>query len=218
MLRFALPILQDSMCEFMPGANPPSTTNPWWTNCTENYKMNVYYPAKPTSIHEIELKRAIEDDVPVWNQMLFQRAQAMEPMFLLLTGQILFRVCRLTIRDILAIRISFWEIAVVIVTLLNLLVLFVFSGMGMKPGFSTPADYYSFVDTLNNFVAAPLTIIRFIALYILIKNGQKCMNMEINGGDPLKYSYGVRVIHKRKINVKAKPDNQTSMNHPLTIV
>ena len=48
----------------------------------------------------------------------------------------------------------------------------------------------------------PLLLIRFIALYILIKNGQKCMNMEINGDDPHKYSYGVRVIHKRKINVK----------------
>ena len=61
-------------------------------------------------------------------------------------------------------------------------------------------------------------LIRMIALYLLIKNGQKCMNMEINGGDPNKYSYGVRVIHKRKINVKAKPDNQTSLNHPLPIV
>mgnify|MGYP001278036686 CR=1 FL=1 len=81
-LGFALPILQDSMCELMPGANPPSLTDPWWTNCTENNKMNVYYPAKPTSVHEIELKSAIEDYVPVWNQIGFQRGQAMEPMML----------------------------------------------------------------------------------------------------------------------------------------
>ena len=208
LLRFALPILQDSMCELMPGANPPSTTNPWWTNCTENInKMNVYYPAKPTSIHEIELKRAIEDYVPVWNQMLFQRAQAMEPMFLLITSQILFRVCRLTIRDILAIRTSFWELTVVIVTVSNLLVVFLGGSIGMKPGFSSPAAYDFFASTLMyTFVYWPLMLIRFIALYLLIKNGQKCMNMEINGGDPHKYSYGVRVIHKRKINVKTKPD------------
>ena len=33
-------------------------------------------------------------------------------------------------------------------------------------------------------------------------NGQKCMNMEINGEDPLKYSHGVRVIHKRGIHFR----------------
>ena len=90
--------------------------------------------------------------------------------------------------------------------------------MGMKPAFPTPAEYYSFARILNLFVFFPLFLIRFIALYILIKNGQTCMNMEINGDDPHKYSYGVRVIHKRKINVKAKPDNRTSLDHPLPIV
>ena len=64
---------------------------------------------------------AIEDYVPVENQGICQLMQAVEPIFLIFTGQILFRVCRLTIRDILAIRISFWEIAVVIATLLSLL-------------------------------------------------------------------------------------------------
>ena len=133
--------------------------------------------------------------------MLFQVAQAVEPLLLLLIGQILFRVCRLTIRDILAIRTSFWEMAVVIVTCLYLLVIFLGGSMGMKPAFPTPAAYQSFAGILNLFVFFPLFLIRFIALYILIKNGQTCMNMEINGDDPHKYSYGVRVIHKRKINV-----------------
>ena len=97
---------------------------------------------------------------------------------------------------------SFWEMAVVITTCLYLLVIFLLGSMGMKPAFPTPAEYYSFAGTLNLFVFFPLFLIRFIALYILIKNGQTCMNMEINGDDPHKYSYGVRVIHKRKINVK----------------
>ena len=202
MLQFAESILHDSMCELMPGANPPSTTDPRWTNCTDHNKMNVYYPAKPTSIHEIELKSAIVDYVPVERQKFFQSCQAIEPIFLLLTGQILFRVCRLTIRDILAIRTSFWELAVVITTCLYLLAIFLGGSMGMKPAFSTPAAYQSFDDTLTLFVWSPLFLIRFIALYLLIKNGQKCMNMEINGDDPHKYSYGVRVIHKRTIHLK----------------
>ena len=95
------------MCKLMPGANPPSTTNPLWSNCTTNNKVDVYYPAEPNSINEIELKMAIEDYVPVHNQGLGQLMQAIEPIFLVFTGQILFRVCRLTIRDILAIRASF---------------------------------------------------------------------------------------------------------------
>ena len=190
------------MCELMPGAIPPSTTNPWWTNCTDSNKINEYYPLKPTSINEIELKRAIEDYVPVIWQGLFQIAQAWEPLFLLFTSQILFRICRLTIRDILAMRTSFWEIAVVILTVLYLLVIFLGGSIGMKPSFSTPAAYGSFTFILTFFVFVPIFFIRLIALYILIKNGQKCMNMEINGEDPHKYSYGVRVIHKRNIHLK----------------
>ena len=38
---------------------------------------------------------------------------------------------------------------------------------------------------------------------MLIKNGQKCMNMELNGEDPSNYSHGVRIINRRgiKLNV-----------------
>ena len=201
-LRIALPVLEDSMCKLMPGANPPSTLNPSWSNCTTNNKVNVYYPAEPNSINEIELKMAIEDYVPVTNQFFFQMTQAAEPILLLFTGQILFRVCRLTIRDILAIRISFWEIAVLIAAVLNLLTMFLLGSIGMKPAFSTPAAYESVTSSLRYFVFLPIFLIRSIASYLLIKNGQKCMNMEINGEDPLKYSHGVRVIHKRGIHFR----------------
>ena len=71
-LRFVLPVLRDSMCNLMPGANPPSTTNPSWSNCTTNNKVDVYYPAEPKSINEIELKMAIEDYVPVGTQAFFK--------------------------------------------------------------------------------------------------------------------------------------------------
>ena len=201
-LRFALPVLEDSMCKLMPGANPPSTLNPSWSNCTTNNKVNVYYPAEPNSINEIELKMAIEDYVPVGNQVVFQYFQAAEPIILLFTGQTLFRVCRLTIRDILAIRISFLEIAVLIASALNSLNMFLLGSIGMKPSFSTPAAYESVTSSLRYFVFIPIFLIRFIALLLLIKNGQKCMNMEINGEDPLKYSHGVRVIHKRGIHFR----------------
>ena len=60
-LQFAAPILQDSMCELMPGANPPSTLNPSWSNCTTNNKVDVYYPAEPNSINEIELKKFLDN-------------------------------------------------------------------------------------------------------------------------------------------------------------
>ena len=201
-LRIALPVLEDSMCKLMPGANPPSTLNPSWSNCTTNNKVDVYYPAEPNSINEIELKMAIEDYLPVGTQVFFQMTQAAEPIILLFTGQTLFRVCRLTIRDILAIRISFWEIAVLIASALNLLNMFLLGSIGMKPSFSTPAAYESVTSSLRYFVFMPIFLIRFIALLLLIKNGQKCMNMEINGEDPLKYSHGVRVIHKRGIHFR----------------
>ena len=220
-LRIALPVLEDSMCKLMPGANPPSTTNPSWSNCTTNNKVDVYYPAEPNSINEIELKMAIEDYVPVYNQRLGQLMQAIEPIFLVFTGQILFRVCRLTIRDILAIRISFWEIAVLIASALNLLNMFLLGSIGMKPSFSTPAAYESVTSSLRNFVFIPIFLIRTIALLLLVKNGQKCMNMEINGEDPLKYSHGVRVIHKRGIHFRTyrkKKHMEEKADEELTIV
>ena len=47
------------------------------------------------------------------------------------------------------------------------------------------------------------------------------MNMEINGEDPLKYSHGVRVIHKRGIHFRTyrkKKHMEEKADEELTIV
>ena len=128
--------------------------------------------------------------------------QVFEPMFLMITSLVLFRVCRLTVRDILALRTSIRELIVVFVTLLYLLVIFLGGSVGMSSGFSTPAEYDVFRNSLFVFMLL-LFFIRIITMLMLIKNGQKCMNMELNGEDPSNYSHGVRIINRRgiKLNV-----------------
>ena len=45
-------------------------------------------------------------------------------------------------------------------------------------------------------------------MLMLIKNGQKCMNMELNGEDPSNYSHGVRIINRRGIKLKDASSKQ----------
>ena len=54
-----------------------------------------------------------------------------------------------------------------------------------------------------------LFFIRIITLLMLIKNGQKCMNMEVNGEDPSNYSHGVRIINRRGIKLKDASSKQS---------
>ena len=78
---------------------------------------------------------------------------------------------------------------------------FTFTYLAVTPGFSTPAEYNDFRNSLFVFMLL-LFFIRIITLLMLIKNGQKCMNMEVNGEDPSNYSHGVRIINRRGIKLK----------------
>ena len=201
--------LYGNMCRLLHnGTIPPSATNPSWGNCPDDPPvLNKYYPKDPVTVHEMKLQRAIEVLSTHNGRHWFMLYQVFEPMILMITSLVLFRVCRLTVRDILALRTSIRELIVVFVTLLYLLVIFLGGSVGMSPGFSTPVEYQSFINPLFTFWII-LIIIRIITMLMLIKNGQKCMNMELNGEDPSNYSHGVRIINRRGIKLKDASSKQ----------
>ena len=72
---------------------------------------------------------------------------------------------------------------------------FTFTYLAVTPGFSTPAEYNDFRNSLFVFMLL-LFFIRIITVLMLIKNGQKCMNMEVNGEDPYKTIHMVSVSYE----------------------
>ena len=52
--------------------------------------------------------------------------------FLLLTSQVLLRVCRLTVNDILSLRVSGWELALSVATLVRVAAIMVVGGLNLE--------------------------------------------------------------------------------------
>ena len=58
--------------------------------------------------------------------------QMVELTFLLLTSQVLLRVCRLTVNDILSLRVSGWELALSVATLVRVAAIMVLGGLNLE--------------------------------------------------------------------------------------
>ena len=67
----------------------------------------------------------------------------------------------------------------------------------MAPKFSSPSAYDQAMFPMISLLGS-CSSLRFVALFILIRRGQKCIELESKGiTDPKKYYSSIRVIHRR---------------------
>ena len=73
----------------------------------------------------------------------------------------------------------------------------IMSSVAMAPKFSSPSAYDQVMSQLRVLLGSCL-FLRVLALFILIRRGQKCIELESKGiTDPKKYYSSIRVIHRR---------------------
>ena len=93
----------------------------------------------------------------------FHTMELVEITLLLLTSQTLLRICRLTIVDILNIRVSAWELTLLLITLLRLITVFVIGSLNLEW-----LSYSKLMQT-SNFIYSLWFIFNLITIIIIIK-------------------------------------------------
>ena len=115
--------------------------------------------------------------------------------FLLLTSQVLLRVCRLTVNDILSLRVSGWELALSIATLVRVAAIMVLGGLNLE--MFKMSEYRSvlgglLVLILNLYIVALAIIIK------LVRDAAAVIRLEKNPRAKRPRSKSVEIIHKRR--------------------
>ena len=118
-----------------------------------------------------------------------------ELFFLLLTSQVLLRVCRLTVNDILSLRVSGWELSLSVATLIRLAAIMVRGGLNLE--MFTMSNYRSIRDGLV-VLAGSLVIVAFAIIIKLVRDAAAVIRLEKNPRAKRPRSKSVEMIHKRR--------------------
>lgn len=206
------------MCNYIPGANPPTNQQALWTNCTN--QRDQRYPKLIVTGTDMQTKLAIDAYQQIHSRLEFVYLEALEPAcFLFYTGMVLLRVCRLTVYDVFAMRTSPIEMLLCIATLFSVGLVFVGLYIDMK-SFPSPSEHSKFRDMLI-VVYYIIISIRFLSMVFLIHHGSKARELERKilskeGQFNLSlYSSTTRVIYTRGIGENARA-NETARSRRLT--
>ena len=101
-------------------------------NCTDAEQFDKHYPELPQTVNEIKIEEGMEEYLA--NNMKDKTSvfQLLEMNCLILTSQVLLRLCRLTANDILNVNVSKWELGLTVVTVIRIAAVFVYGGLSLK--------------------------------------------------------------------------------------
>ncbi len=200
--QFARKYIKDDLCHYVPGAywdknytSRTSMVNGRWMNCTDSKQLDRYYPDTPKTVNEVMMEQemnAYVANILKYNVFLLQMV---ELTILLMTSQVLLRVCRLTVNDILSLRVSGWELSLSIVTLIRVASIMVQGGLNL--------EMFKFSDYLNIFwgLLYFIGILYIVAIAIIIKlvrDAAAVIHLEKNPKAKQLRSKSVEIIHKRR--------------------
>ena len=115
-----------------------------WFNCSHYYnnettwddrdrpKLDDYFPERPSSTEEVMLQQEMKN---YFGMVIYYRInlyQCIEILLLLLSIQILMRICRLTVNGILSLRLSKWELGLGLVNIVRVLILLITSSLNLE--------------------------------------------------------------------------------------
>ena len=200
--RFARKYIMDDLCHYVPGAYwdknytfRTSMVNGKWMNCTDDEQFDRYYPDTPKTVNEVmmeqEMNAYVANDLKYFVSIL----QMLELTILLLTSQVLLRVCRLTVNDILSLRVSGWELSLSIVTLIRVASIMVMGGLNLE--MFKMSEFRRVRDGLLLFIG--ILIVVAIAIIIkLVRDAAAVIRLEKNPKAKQLRSKSVEIIHKRR--------------------
>ena len=200
--RFARKYIMDDLCHYVPGAywdknytRRTSMVNGRWMNCTDDEQFDRYYPDTPKTVNEVMMEQ--EMNAYVANDLKYGVSffQMLELTILLLTSQVLLRVCRLTVNDILSLRVSGWELSLSIVTLIRVASIMVMGGLNLE--MFKFSDYRKIFLGLVSFILI-LTLVAIAIIIKLVRDAAAVIRLEKNPKSKQLRSKSVEIIHKRR--------------------
>ena len=114
---------------------------------------------------------------------------------LLLTSQVLLRVCRLTVNDILSLRVSGWELALSVATLVRVAAIMVLGGLNLE--MFKMSDYRSVRNGLIVLILS-LLLVAVAIIIKLVRDAAAVIRLEKNPRAKRPRSKSVEMIHKRR--------------------
>lgn len=200
--RLSRKYILDDLCHYVPGAywdknytSRKSIVQGQWMNCTGSEQFDRYYPDTPNTVNEVVLEQEMTSYVANGLKYTVANNQIVELSLLLLTSQVLLRVCRLTVNDILSLRVSGWELALSVATLVRLAAIMVAGGLNLE--MFKMSDYRNvleglFVLILSLYIVANAIVIK------LVRDAAAVIRLENNPRAKRPRSKSVEIIHKRR--------------------
>eukprot|EP00943_MAST-04B_sp_MAST-4B-sp1_P009046 g9046.t1 len=214
--------IENNVCPYIPSAykvnnytREDTIIKSKWMHCVEHFAK--YYPDLPKTVNEVMLEQGIQkyaaNQLKYWHS--FQ--QMLELILLILTSQVLLRVCRLTVNDILSVNISGWELLLSIITLFRVALIFITEGLSLE------SVSYSQLWTLFWLSVTIVWCCMFIALFLIIKLVRDATLVIQLEKDMLrkektkqkKHSASVEMIHKRSRRFSSMQSNRSFMGEDI---
>ena len=200
--EFAFKYIMDDLCHYVPGAYwdknytfRTSMVNGEWMNCTDDEQFDRYYPDTPKTVNEVMMEQEMNAYVANDSKYFVSILQMVELTILLVTSQVLLRVCRLTVNDILSLRVSGWELSLSIVTLIRVASIMVMGGLNLE--MFKFSDYLNIVLGLIFFIIILIVVAGAIVIK-LVRDAAAVIRLEKNPKAKQLRSKSVEIIHKRR--------------------
>ena len=172
-------------------------------NCTDSEQFDKHYPELPQTVNEIKIEEGMEEYVATDLKDATSVFQLIEMNCLIVTSQVLLRVCRLTVNDMLNVNVSKWELGLTVVTVIRIAAVFVYGGLSLKV---ISMSQYRTVQGVFVFCYSVMLLITIFLIIKLVRDASAAIDLE----KAFKQSASIEMIHKRYRQFSSMEGNENS--------
>eukprot|EP00944_MAST-04C_sp_MAST-4C-sp1_P007599 g7599.t1 len=215
-------IIKNELCPYVPGAYHDKdymerrrVAKGGWMNCTDSREFidseqfDKHYPELPHTVNEMKIEEGMEEYVANELKLETSSYQLFEMVLLIMTSQVLLRLCRLTMNDILNVNVSKWELGLTVVTVIRIAAVFVYGGLSLKV---ISMSQYRTVQTTFNYCLVVLWLITILLVIKLVRDASAVIDLEKprRKKKAFKHSASIEMIHKRSRRFSSMEGNENS--------
>ena len=151
----------------------------------------------------MKMEEGMEEIVAIELKRVTSFYQLTEMVVLILTSQVLLRLCRLTANDILNVNVSKWELGLIVVTVIRIAAIFVFGGLSLRV---MSMSQYQTVRSVFMFGCLAMLFISIFLIIKLVRDASAAIDLE----KAFKQSASIEMIHKRYRQFSSMEGNENS--------
>ena len=216
---FSRPHTLMEMCEYVYLAegkknkiNPSVFTMDTYKDCLGTYTK--HYPSIYNTTVDIGLKEGIDKWLNIEKHSIPMAVEAMEPVFLLVTLQILINGCHITLKDVYKINISWQEFFLLLSSLFSIMLVFLLGSIEMD-SFDNPEKFLAVFHQLLYPVFALITLVRICSCYIVFTDIIKLHEYESKKGSKMEIKRknlyaGSKTIRSRGSIIRLRSKSSTN--------